>query len=203
MSARAMRSLLASLGREAAKSVQRPAEPRVVMAEFCRAMSARKGRPIQLVFRAFPPDLPVSGMRLDCGEYSIIVVDDTTVPEAQLVILGHELWHEEQGDCSHHIGGLQASTRTLTSLPGPDAIRQAAQEILAAEEVPMAAILTVAARAESGDTHEVDAETFGLLFGREVRTWMTGRYAQGPVNAATLEGRINLSLLNRGGRILG
>ncbi|MEU2881253.1 hypothetical protein ABZ651_34805, partial [Streptomyces sp. NPDC007070] len=56
---------------------------------------------------------------------------------------------------------------------------------------------------EAADDHEAQAETFGLLFGREVRTWMTGRYAAGPVSAATVEGRINLSLLNRGGRILG
>lgn len=197
-----MKSLLARLCADAATSVRRPAEPKAVMAEFCRAMSARKNRPVQLVFRAFPPSLPISGMRLDCGDRSIIVVDETTVPEAQLVILGHELWHEEKGDCSHHIDGLQAATRALAAPQGPDAVRRAAQEILAAHEVPVEAVLTVAARAESADDHEVDAETFGLLFGREVRTWMTGPYAQSPADAATVEGRMNLSLLNRGGRIL-
>ncbi|MYS45296.1 toxin, partial [Streptomyces sp. SID5998] len=77
------------------------------------------------------------------------------------------------------------------------------EQILAAAEVPRAALVTAAARADSADDHEAQAETFGLLFGREVRTWMTGRYAAGPVSAATVEGRINLSLLNRGGRILG
>jgi len=196
---KAMKSLLAALGREASKSIRRPAEPRAVMAEFCRAMSVRTGRPVQLVFRAFPPDIPVSGLRLDCGDRSIIVVEEDTVPEAQLVILGHELWHEEHGACGGH---GPAAARGLASGRTPEALRRAAGQILAAAQVPREACLTAAARSASADDHEVDAETFGLLFGREVRTWMTGRYARGPVTPATVEGRINLSLSNRGGRLL-
>lgn len=201
MSTRAMKSLLATLGKEASKVIDRPAEPRVVMAEFCRAMTKRTGRPIQLVFRAFPADIPVSGMRMDLGKQSIIVVEENMAPEAQLVILGHELWHEEQGDCGHHVAGMPAAARALTE-PASEAVQRAAEEILTAEEVPRDALLTVAARAESAADHEVDAETFGLLFGREARTWMTGRYAQDPVTPATVEGRLNLSLLGRGGRII-
>ncbi|WLW57913.1 toxin [Streptomyces sp. YU58] len=202
MSAKAMKSLLAELGAEAATTVRRPAEPKTVMEEFCRAMSVRKGRPIQLVFRAFPPDVPVSGLRLDLGDRSVVVVEHSMVPEAQLVILGHELWHEEHGDCGHHIAGLPTAARARPVDQTPEALRRAAQQVLAAEQVPVEAIMTAAARADSADEHEVEAETFGLLFGREVRTWMTGRYARGPVNTATVEGRINLSLLDRGGRIL-
>ncbi|MFF9218696.1 toxin [Streptomyces viridosporus] len=202
MSTKAMKSLLTVLGRQAARSLQRPAEPRDVMEAFCRAMTARTGRPIRLLFRSFPPDLPVSGMRLDCGDNSIIVVEEHTVPEAQLVILGHELWHEEQGDCGHHVAGMPAAARALTTDQTAGTIAQAVEQILTAHEVPRAALLAVAARAGSADDHEVDAETFGLLFGREVRPWMKGRYAQGPVSPATVEGRINLSLSNRSGRIL-
>jgi hypothetical protein len=175
------------------------------MAEFCRAMSVRKGRPIDLKFSAFPKDIAdvdVSGARLDLGDRSIIVVEEDTAPLAQLVILGHELWHEEEEDRGHHIAGLQGAARTLAADQHPEAVRRAVEQILALHEVPSQAILTVAARAESASQHEVDAETFGLLFGREVRSWMKGRYAEGPVSAATVEGRINLSLLNRGGRIL-
>lgn len=197
-----MKTLLAELGEEAAKSVERPAEPQVVMREFCRAMSVRLDRPIQLVFRVFPKDIPVSGMRLDCGDHSIIVVEERAVPESQLVILGHELWHEERGDCTGHAAGVPAAARTLTAEQTPEVIQRAAEQILAAHEVPRDALLAVAARAGSDDDHEVEAETFGLLFGREVRTWMTGRYAQGPVSAATVEGRLHLSLLARGGRLL-
>lgn len=197
-----MKALLATLGREAARTIQRPAEPREVMEGFCRAMSARTQRPIELLFRPFPPDILVSGMRLDCGDRSIIVVEEHTVPEAQLVILGHELWHEEQHDCGHRVAGMPASARALTADVVPEAVQRAVQQILTSEEVPRGALVTVAARAAAVDDHEVDAETFGLLFGREVRTWMKGRYAEGPLNQSTVEGRINVSLVNRGGRIL-
>ncbi|MGV9254580.1 toxin [Streptomyces sp. NPDC003697] len=201
MSTRAMKGLLSALGKEAGKAIQRPAEPRAVMEEFCKAMTARTGRPIQLVFRAFPVDIAVSGVRLDLGQSSVIVVEGNMAPEAQLVILGHELWHEENGDCGHHVAGVSAASRAPVDQT-PDAVQRAVEQILSEGEVPRDALLAVAARAESVDTHEVDAETFGLLFGREVRTWMIGRYAQSPPSAATVEGRLNLSLLARGGRIL-
>ncbi|MEV0981861.1 toxin [Streptomyces sp. NPDC049915] len=202
MTSKAMKSLLATLGREAARTIRRPAEPQEVMEGFCRAMTARTKRPIQLIFRPFPPDIPVSGMRLDCGDHSIIVVEEHMVPEAQLVILGHELWHEEQHDCGHHVAGMPAAARALTADQAPEAVHRAVQEILASQEVPRGALVTVAARAAAADDHEVDAETFGLLFGREARTWMKGRYAEGPLTQSTVEGRINVSLINRGRRIL-
>ncbi len=196
-----MKSLLVQLGREAAKTIRRPAEPEVVMREFCRAMSVRRERPVDLVFRAFPPDIPVSGMRLDCGDRSLIVVEERTVPEAQLVILGHELWHEEQGDHGH--GPAAPAARALRAgYEAPRSVQRAVEQILAAGEIPRDTLLAAAARAASTDDHEVDAETFGLLFAREARTWMTGRYAEGPVTSTTVEGRLNLSLINRPGRLL-
>jgi hypothetical protein len=202
MTSKSMKSLLASLGRGAARTIRRPAEPHEVMEAFCRAMSTRTKRPIQLIFRAFPPDIPVSGMRLDCGDHSIIVVEQHTVPEAQLVILGHELWHEEQRDCGHHVAGMPAAARALTTDHSSEAVQRAVQQILASQHIPRDALVAVAARAAASDDHEVDAETFGLLFGREVRTWMKGRYAEGPLTQTTVEGRINVSLISRGGRIL-
>lgn len=201
-STKAMKSLLTVLGRQAAGSIQRPAEPRDVMEAFCKAMSVRTGRPIRLLFRAFPPDIPVSGMRLDCGDHSLIVVEERTVPEAQVVILGHELWHEEQGHCGHHVAGVPTAARALPANRTTEAIERAVEQVLATHQVSRDALLAVAARAESADDREVDAETFGLLFGREVRTWMKGRYARGPVRPDTVEGRINLSLGNRAGHIL-
>ncbi|MGW3651707.1 toxin [Streptomyces sp. NPDC000878] len=203
MSGKEMKLLIASLGKEASKSIERPAEPRDVMREFCQAMSVRRDRPVQLVFRAFPDDVVVSGLRLDCGDHSIIVVEERMVPEAQLVILGHELWHEEQGDCGHHGAGLPVAARTLSADRAPDVLQKAAAQILVSQEVPRDALLAFTARAESVDDHEADAETFGLLFGREVRTWIEGPYAEGPVSPSTVEGRIDLSLSNRRGHILG
>ncbi|MET9255630.1 toxin [Streptomyces sp. NPDC003717] len=200
MGSRAMKSLLAALGREAAGSVERPAAVRDVMRAFCRAMSARTGRPVELLIRAFPADLPISGLRLDLGDRSVVVVEERTAPEAQLVILGHELWHEECGDGGHGAAGARGAA--ARGGLGPDG-RAAALEILAAQGViPRDALLSVAARAESADACEVDAETFGLLFGREVRTWVHGRWAEGPVTPATVEGRMRLSLTDLGGRLL-
>ncbi|MET9774826.1 toxin [Streptomyces sp. NPDC006367] len=204
MSPRAMKALLRALGREAAQDLDRPAEPEAVMRAFCRAMGVRAGRPVELLFRVFPAEVPVSGLRLDLGDRSVIVVEERTVPEAQLVILGHELWHEEQGGCGHRTAGPAAvSARAgAPSRQVSDAARRAAERILAETEVERDALRAVAARAESPDEHEVAAETFGLLFAREARTWMHGRYAEGPVTPATVEGRMNLSLTNRGGRLL-
>ena len=202
MSTKAMKSLLGALGEEASRTLQRPAEPRDVMQQFCRAMSVRKGRPIALKFHPFPPEAGMSGVRLDFGDRSLIVVEEATAPEAQLVILGHELWHEEEEGTGHHAAGMPAAARAL-GVPQPlEAVCRAVEQILDEHDASREAILTVTARAQSVDEHEAYAETFGLLFGRAVRPWMRGRYAQGPVSDATVEGRINLSLLNRGGALL-
>jgi hypothetical protein len=202
MSTKEMKLLLSALGEEAAKELQRPAEPRDVMRQFCRAMSVRKGRPIELKFHSFPPDAGVSGVCLDLGDRSIIVVEEATAPEAQLVILGHELRHAEKEDTGHHTAGMPAAARTQGALQQPEAVRRALQQILDECDASGEAVLTVTARDHYTDEHEIDAETFGLLFARAVRPWMRGRYAQGPVSDATVEGRINLSLLNRGGSLL-
>lgn len=204
MSAKGMRSLLAALSTEAGASIRRPAEPRVVMEEFCRAMGVLVKRPIRLVFRSFPADVPVSGMRLDLGDNSVIVVDDDAVPEAQLVILGHELYHEWQSHeghdgCGSHAAGRRAAARALRDDDEDAHIQRALQLILEAEDVPLDAdaVLAVAARSDSSDDHEEKAENFGLRFGVKARTFMTGRYAQRPVSPATVEGRLHLSMINR------
>ncbi|MER6917360.1 toxin [Streptomyces sp. NPDC000594] len=197
MSVREMKKFLGALGRLAAKEISVPAEPHVVMDAFCTAMTVRTGRPIQLVFRAFPDAVGVSGLRLALEDRSVIVVEERVPPAAQLVILGHELWHEHQGDCGHHLGTASAAARSAPE--DPTAVERAVQQILAQTEVPQEALQAVAARAESSDSHETDAETFGLLFGSRVRTWLTGRYARGGATTTTVEGRITASLSGRHG----
>ncbi|TGN79082.1 toxin [Streptomyces bauhiniae] len=188
-----MKGLLAGLEATVSRTLRPPADPRTVMGAFCRAMSEHRGRPVELVFRAFPEDLPVSGMRLDCGDRSLIVVEERTPPESQLVILGHELWHEERGGCGHHVPGLSAAAaRAFAPASEGDIVRRAVREILAGDEISRRTLLAVAARAGSADRHEQDAETFGLLFGREALRWIPGRHARGPVDPDTLEGRIQL-----------
>ncbi|MFI8093590.1 toxin [Streptomyces sp. NPDC086080] len=202
MSSRTMKALLADLGRDVAKRIQVPAAAEVVMEEFCRAMSKRKNKPVVLLFREFPSEVPVSGLRLVMSDRSLIVIAAGMAPQAQLVILGHELYHEEFDHCSHAMPGLSAAARAVAPHTSSDTIRRAAELVLASEQVPMDAILAVAARSESAHTDEVDAETFGLWFGSEVRTWVAGRYARPRATAATVEGRLTLSLSHRGGRVL-
>ncbi|MER7575159.1 toxin [Streptomyces sp. NPDC126514] len=201
MSAKEMKALLAQLGTAAAQRITRPAEPRPLMHAFCAAMSERRTRPIRLLFSVFPADLEISGARLDCGDHSVIVVEERALPTAQLVILGHELWHEEKGDCGQHLTGRvpPAARSHGADQPAPD-LQHAMARILAEHHVPRDALLQIAARARSHDESEEAAETFGLLFGRAVRSWMTGPHAQDPVSESTVEGRINLSMTSHHGR---
>ncbi|WP_415939958.1 toxin [Streptomyces sp. 039-1] len=198
---RAMKELLTDLGKDAARLIKRrPAPAEEVMRAFCDALQIRTGRPIDLVLRAFPPDVPVSGLRLDLGERSMIVVEEDTAVEAQLVILGHELYHDANGDCHHVSAGLPTAARALTEEPDDDVIQRCAEAILASRDVPLEAVRAVAARSESVAAHEESAESFGLLFGVEVRTWVEGLpQAQSPTTAATVEGRLALSLGRRSG----
>ncbi|MFI6341102.1 toxin [Streptomyces sp. NPDC050535] len=200
----AMRSLLAALSEDVSSHVDQPAKPRALMEAFCQAMSDTCKRRIRLVFQAFPPDAPISGLRLEFADGSdVIVVEERAVAEAQLVIIGHELWHVYRRD-SHcgHASGLQAAARGLTDEDMPDTLQRAVDHVLKATGLPRTGVRAMAARSDSADIREEDAETFGLLFGQRARALMVGPYAQGPTSAATREGRINLSLLgNRGGRI--
>ncbi|WP_405918190.1 toxin [Streptomyces sp. NBC_00728] len=197
---REMKELLTELGKDAANVIRsRPAPAEAVMRAFCDALEKRTGRPIDMLFRAFPPELHVSGLRLDLGDRSMIVVEENTTVESKLVILGHELYHEAKGDCHHATNGIPAAARALTDAPDESAIQRAAELILASKNVPLDAVRAVSARL-SADAHETSAESFGLLFGVAVRTWVEGLpYAQSPTTAATVEGRLKLSLGNRSG----
>lgn len=201
MSTRSMKALLSKLGEEVARRIQIPADPELVMHEFCRAMGVRKNKEVSLLFRDFPPDIPVSGLRLLLPDRSLIVIAKGMNPQAQLVILGHELWHEDRNHCSHGPGGL-AAARAVAGVEPSKAVQRAAELVLEGEDVPRDALLAMAARAESAQSDEVDAETFGIWFGSEVRTWVAGRHAQPRATSATVEGRLQLSLSHRGGRVL-
>ncbi|MFE9679325.1 toxin [Streptomyces sp. NPDC006259] len=202
MSGKTMKALLAELGQDVAERIQMPAPAEVVMTEFCRAMSERKNKPVDLVFREFPPEVPVSGLRLVLDDRSVIVIAAGMAPQAQLVILGHELYHEEFNHCSHAMPGLGAAARAAAPDASGEAVQRAAELVLESEHVPLNALLAVAARSESTHNDEVNAETFGLWLGREVRTWVDGRHAQPRANAATVEGRLALSLSHRSGHVL-
>lgn len=177
MSSKRMKRLLSELTLTADRLLDRPVEPKALMRALCESMGTLHGRPVGLRFRPFPDGLSTSGLKLDFPDHSTIVVEDRTTPEHQLLILGHELWHLEEGDGGHHASGAAVAARTL-----PD------------DDVEWDELLAVAARASSHEANETAAETFGLLFRGRFQSWMHGPHARGPVNQATLEGRIATAL---------
>ncbi len=153
-----------------------PARPDALYAALCDAMSRRRGRPVRFRTAAFPPGT-ASGLWLDMAEQDLVVIEERTAPDHQLVILGHELWHMKAGHCSHHVEGAAVAARLLDD----DADLQAT-------------VLKVAARTRSDLDEEREAETFGLLLASKCRAWLMGSSPRVPVQRDHLAGRIEASL---------
>ncbi|MFJ9589021.1 toxin-antitoxin system, toxin component [Streptomyces acidicola] len=157
-----------------------PAEPAGLYSALCDAMGRRRGRPVQYRTAAFPPGT-ASGLWLDMAEQDLVVIEERTAPDHQLVILGHELWHMHAGHCGHDVEGAAVAARLLSD--GAD-LRATVQK--------------VAARTRFDVKDEQDAESFGLLLASKCRTWLAGSARRGPVQRDRLAGRIEASLGYRG-----
>ncbi|MFD5628262.1 toxin-antitoxin system, toxin component [Streptomyces sp. NPDC127072] len=157
-----------------------PAEPAELYAALCDGMSRRRGRPVRFRTAAFPPGT-ASGLWLDMAEQDLVVIEERTAPDHQLVILGHELWHMQAGHCSHHVEGAVVAARLLSE--GADL---------------QATVLKVAARTRSHLADEAEAESFGLLLASKCRTWLAGSPLRRPTPRDGLAGRIEASLGYRG-----
>ncbi|MER6015374.1 toxin-antitoxin system, toxin component [Streptomyces bluensis] len=173
-----MRRLCGELVREL--TLPAPAEPAGLYSALCDAMGRRRGRPVQYRTAAFPPGT-ASGLWLDMAEQDLVVIEERTAPDHQLVILGHELWHMHAGHCGHHVEGAAVAARLLSD--GAD-LRATVQK--------------VAARTRFDVKDEQDAESFGLLLASKCRTWLAGSALRGPVQRDRLAGRIEASLGYRG-----
>ncbi|MFF7971374.1 toxin-antitoxin system, toxin component [Streptomyces sp. NPDC007905] len=158
-----------------------PAPPHELYRALCEAMSRRRGRPVHFRTAAFPPGT-ASGLWLDMADRDLVVVEERTAPDHQLVILGHELWHMQADHCGHHVdgAGVGVATRLLS-----DDTDQAALE---------ATVHRVAARTRFDQAEERDAEAFGLLLASKCRTRLTGSALRGPVQRDDVAGRIEASL---------
>ncbi|MEU3979007.1 toxin-antitoxin system, toxin component [Streptomyces sp. NPDC026672] len=156
-----------------------PARPHELHTALCEAMSRRRGRPVQFRAATFPPGT-ASGLWLDMSDRDLVVVEERTAPDHQLVILGHELWHMTAGHGGHHVEGAAVATRLLGESPDPAALE--------------AAVRGVAARTHFDRDDERAAETFGLLLASKCRTWLAGPALRGPVRRNHLAGRIEASL---------
>ncbi|KAB1145083.1 toxin-antitoxin system, toxin component [Streptomyces luteolifulvus] len=153
-----------------------PAPPAALYGALCTAMSRRRGRPVHFRTAAFPPGT-ASGLWLDMAEQDLVVIEERTAPDHQLVILGHELWHMKAGHCSHHVEGAAVAARLLHD-----------------EADLQATVLKVAARTRFDLADEREAESFGLLLASKCRTWLAGSSLRAPVQRDHLAGRIEASL---------
>ncbi|MCY0919461.1 MULTISPECIES: toxin-antitoxin system, toxin component [unclassified Streptomyces] len=160
-----------------------PVEPVDLYAALCEGMSRHRGRPVQFRMAPFPQGT-ASGLWLDMADRDLVVIEEHTAPDHQLVILGHELWHMKAGHCSHHVDGAAVAARMLTDQADlGETVRR------------------VAARTRADVREETDAETFGLLLGSRCRTWLAGSSGQrAPAQRDQLAGRIETSLGYRGHR---
>ncbi|MCF3129388.1 toxin-antitoxin system, toxin component [Streptomyces olivochromogenes] len=158
-----------------------PARPQDLYAALCDGMSRRRGRPVLFRTAVFPIGT-ASGLWLDMADRDLIVVEERTAPDHQLVILGHELWHMKADHCGHHVDGVGVgvATRLLSDDTDQDALQ--------------ATIHKVAARTRFDLDEEREAETFGLLLASKCRTWLAGSSVRGPVQRDHLAGRIEASL---------
>ncbi|WP_320779649.1 toxin-antitoxin system, toxin component [Streptomyces sp. CRN 30] len=159
-----------------------PEDPAGLHTALCDAMSRRRGRPVRHRMAAFPSGT-ASGLWLDMADQDLIVIEERTAPDHQLVILGHELWHLHAGHHGHHVEGTA----------GAPAAAVAAR--LVDEDADLrATVLKVAARTRFDAGHERDAEAFGLLLASKCRTRLAGSSLRGPVQRDHLAGRIETSL---------
>ncbi|MCZ9346426.1 toxin-antitoxin system, toxin component [Streptomyces sp. TRM76130] len=161
-----------------------PAPPADLYAQLCGAMSRRRGRPVLFRTAAFPPGT-ASGLWLDLADRDLVVVEERTAPEHQLVILGHELWHLQAGHRTHGAEGPAVAARLLGGDPSEDALG--------------AAVRAVVARSRFDLADEREAEGFGLLLASKCRTRLAGSSSRGPAQRDHLAGRIEASLGYPGG----
>ncbi|WP_324790381.1 toxin-antitoxin system, toxin component [Streptomyces sp. H51] len=153
-----------------------PAHPAELYGALCHAMSRRRGRPVHFRTAAFPTGT-ASGLWLDMADQDLVVIEERTAPDHQLVILGHELWHMKAGHCGHHLEGARVAARLLDD-----------------EADLQATVRKVAARSRFDLADEKEAEAFGLLLASRCRTWLVGSSLRAPVQRDHLAGRIEASL---------
>ncbi|MET9506484.1 toxin-antitoxin system, toxin component [Streptomyces sp. NPDC006622] len=151
-----------------------PAAPADLYGALCDGMSRRRGRPVTFRTAAFPTGT-ASGLWLDMADQDLVVIEERTAPDHQLVILGHELWHMNAGHCGHHVEGAAVAARLLHD--GADL---------------EATVRKVAARTRFDQADERDAESFGLLLASKCRTWLAGSSPRGQRDH--LAGRIEAAL---------
>ncbi|MCX4696014.1 toxin-antitoxin system, toxin component [Streptomyces sp. NBC_01408] len=143
----------------------RSADVTEIIARVCAAYGRRRGgRTVDFRFVPFPPGT-ASGLWLQMDERDLLVIEEHTRPEHQLVIACHELWHVDEGTCDSHGPGMAVAAR-LTGRSGGLA------ELLHSEAGLSSVVRQAAARADQEDPAEIRAEIFGLHLGKILKGYL-------------------------------
>jgi hypothetical protein len=165
-----------------------------------RALSDVRGRPVRLRKAPFPP-ATASGLWVDRTGHDLIVYEENTDPEHQLVIIGHEAWHMFQGHCgdpTHHgpAASRAAGGQPATALAELVAVISEAVDTELPPAGRMDAALHFAARADTREVaEEVEAERFGFRFATDVRAALDE--VRSSADPQALAGRIQASMAHR------
>lgn len=193
---RAMRRLSAELVRNLPPRI----DDEEIIPSIGNALSRVRGRPVRLRKAAFPP-ATASGVWIDRSGHDLVVYEENTDPEHQLVIIGHEAWHMFHG----HGRESRAPHAVASRAADPETAR-ALQAFITAlcEAVPtdvpvlrdMDLALHFAARTDEREVHEeLEAERFGFRFATDVRLALDEARAAG--DPRHLTGRIEASMAHR------
>ncbi|MER5450560.1 toxin-antitoxin system, toxin component [Streptomyces sp. NPDC002766] len=163
------------------------------------ALSRVRGRTVRLRRAAFPP-ATASGVWIDRSGHDLIVYEENTDPEHQLVIIGHEAWHMFQGhgrDRGPHTAASRAADpETADAL---EAFITALSEATHTDLPPLQNMdigLHFAARTDECGVHEeLEAERFGFRFATDVRLAVDEARAAG--DPSHLTGRIEATMAHR------
>ncbi|MEU8432869.1 toxin-antitoxin system, toxin component [Streptomyces sp. NPDC029216] len=171
-----------------------PVPAEVICRALCEAMGRRRGRKIEFRATSFPPGT-ASGLALDLGNQDLVIVEQRTVAEHQVVITGHELRHLELGHCHRHVAEGSVAARLLHH----DAdLRQVVASALAVAGRQSPVLLEQdGSAARRHQAEERAAERYGLELAHAIRHLLT------PAGARTLDrdtrsGRIEAALGNHG-----
>ncbi|WP_320782768.1 toxin [Streptomyces sp. CRN 30] len=151
-----------------------PADPEVLFEALVASVSAWRGREVVVHRRVFPPHT-ASGLWLERETHDDVVVDERAAAWHQIVIFCHEVWHMHR---------RQTDGRAVGESAGD--------------------LRPVAARTDFSLAEEQEADRFGMLVGRRLRTWLEASedsvFAARSTGAQGLAGRIGAALNHRGTR---
>ncbi|MEU6891173.1 hypothetical protein ABZ934_05130 [Streptomyces sp. NPDC046557] len=98
------------LSAQIVEKLSSPADGDPVIPSIGRVLGQIRGRPVRLREAAFPP-VTASGLWVDRTGHDLIVYEENTDLEHQLVIIGHEAWHMFQGHCRRSLDHGHAASR--------------------------------------------------------------------------------------------